>query len=334
MSGHRAYTTAVCAAVVGSAYFALQALIGFPLFGGHNPWAWQMPLLSLLGVAMIVLGGSAKLDEIPLDSGSRGKPAQGSIVALSGLATTSLALLLSALYLFAFGARAHFPLYANLNNLDAVIACTLLLAAATLCAKRWLADWSPVELVGKYLPPVATLAAYLMFVLKAPPHAAEWYSVPMAVFFFSWAWQSIAEAEKRAESRHEKHDEREAAVLLMIASALTVIPSFIQELPNNAEGTHHFFAMLGLSIAMVFGAMLSRRKIPLLGGSAGVVVGTIIKCAQWAHHHDGVGPLLGILVGLLLVAGSTLLESRMNQAFRKVVDRARAEARMFWVSWQ
>ncbi len=334
MTGKRGYTTAVCAAVVGSTYFALQALVGFPLFGSHNPWAWQMPLLSLLGVAMIMLGGSAKLDEIPLESGVRGKPAQGSIVALSGLATTGLALMMSVLYVFGFGVRAHFPLYANMGYLDAVIASTLLLAAATLCAKRWLADWSSVEFVGKYLPPVATLAAYLMFVLKAPPHAAEWYSVPMAVFFFSWAWQSIAEAEKRAESRHEKHDEREAAVLLMIASALTVIPSFIQELPNNAEGTHHFFAMLGLSIAMVFGAMLSRRKIPLLGGSAGVVVGTIIKCAQWAHHHDGVGPLLGILVGLILVAGSTLLESRMNQAFRKVVDRARAEARMFWVSWQ
>ena len=334
MTGMKKFTGAACVAMLASAYFALQALIGFPIIGGDNPWAWQMPLLSLLGLAMIVIGGACKLDEIPLRSGLDTKPARGSLVALCGVWASVLTLLASLLYVALFGMRAHFPLWENTAYFDGLIVSVLLLAAVSVAASRWLSEWEPVRMTDRYLAPLATLTGYLLFVLRDPPHAWEWYSVPAAVFVFGWAWQAIQEIENRSERTPADAESRAVALLLLIGSALTLVPSFLQELPISREGTEHFFALLAVAIALVFGALLSRRKIPLLAGSAGLIIGTIVKAVQWAHHRDGIVPLMGVLVGFALVGVSTLLESRMNQAFRKAVDRARAEARMFWVSWQ
>ena len=89
-----------------------------------------------------------------------------------------------------------------------------------------------------------------------------------------------------------------------------------------------------MGLAMVAVAMAVRRKIPLLACSSVVVLLTAIKAAQWASHKEVFFPLLGIALGFAVLAVGCLFESRMNRTLRAAVDRARAEARMFWVSWE
>lgn len=348
-------TAGVCIALAGSVHFGSQALIGFPLDSPLNPWSMQMPIVAALGVLMAIAGGALKIEEIELgavrashsqEPRTRSQEPGFSLVAICGACLTSTALLIAIADWIAFGSRAKFPYWPNTGYLDALTICVLFFAAASLCAGHWLKNSETIRSIGQWAGPLATLAGYFMFVFKEPPAAWEWYTLPAAGFLFAWAWQAASEnaIPDAFESLDENalaakvwlppaNAERNVALLLALASVLAVGPSFVQAIDHD-RGTGHFFALLAIALTVVFGAMMSRRKIPLMIGTAALITSTIIKAAQWAHHREGLLPLLGIALGFTLVAVSTLFESRMNQAFHKVVDRARAEARMFWVSWR
>jgi hypothetical protein len=69
-------------------------------------------------------------------------------------------------------------------------------------------------------------------------------------------------------------------------------------------------------------------------GSITFVLSTLIQAIDWARGHHVLLPVAGIAIGFAVLMLGSLFESRMNQVFRQALDRARAEARMFWVSWQ
>jgi hypothetical protein len=71
-----------------------------------------------------------------------------------------------------------------------------------------------------------------------------------------------------------------------------------------------------------------------MAGCTAVILGILVKAAQWAVHSEILLPLLGIIVGFAVLAVGCLFESRMNRALRTAVDHARAHARMFWVTWE
>jgi CBS-domain-containing membrane protein len=115
---------------------------------------------------------------------------------------------------------------------------------------------------------------------------------------------------------------------------LALLPSFLQAMPGMAHGTRHFFILLGLGMAMVFGAMVARRKVPLLAGASAMVLCTLIKAVELAWQESVLWPVLVFFFGCVVLGAGVLFEQRMNQAFRKAMDRAKAEAKMFWVSWE
>jgi len=96
----------------------------------------------------------------------------------------------------------------------------------------------------------------------------------------------------------------------------------------------HALILLATGFALVLGAMATRRKIPLLSGSAAIVLVTLMKTVQWASHREFFAPLLGIGIGFLILGAGSALEAHMNRLIRRAVDRAKAEAQMFWVSWE
>jgi len=91
--------------------------------------------------------------------------------------------------------------------------------------------------------------------------------------------------------------------------------------------------MLVEGFALVLGAMIARRKIPLLVGSSTMLLGTLIKATQWIIHRELTMPLVGILMGFFVLAVASLFESRMNRLVGQAVDKAKSEARHFWMSW-
>jgi hypothetical protein len=326
-SRRRWYSAGICVALAGGVHFGCQALGGVSL-GLTNAWPLEMPILAMLGVAMAIAGGLLKLEEIDFYYGRR-EPF--SLVTLCGTGLTAAATVFALIEWLVFGRSSNFFRFENPANLDALIVCLVLTAAAALCAKRWLKSLESICQISHYVAPLATLTGYLVLVSQHPPEQWEWFTLPTAAFLFMWARQIVSSREELA--THAPAAESEVSLLLFVASSFAVVPSFWQSL-DHLKGTGHYFALLFIALAVIFGAMMTRRKIPLMVGTAVLIIGTIIKAAQWAHHREGLLPLLGILIGFVLVAVSTLFESRMNRAFRNVVDRARAEARMFWVSWR
>jgi hypothetical protein len=121
---------------------------------------------------------------------------------------------------------------------------------------------------------------------------------------------------------------------LGLASAFTAAPSLVQALPHSDAAAWHYGWLVALSLGLVGGAMYARRKVPLLVGSAALILGTLVKAVEWAFYHEVLLPVLGIGVGFVILAAGCLFESRMNRVFRAAVDKARVEARMFWEAWK
>ncbi|MCY3021057.1 MAG: hypothetical protein NTW87_18740, partial [Planctomycetota bacterium] len=318
-TAERQYSLGACLAFIGAAFYGLRALNGWQAWGDpRGLWAWELPAMTALGLALTALGGACKLER---------NDRSHSLVAGCGAWLSALAPAVALVELTVYGSCARYlQFHGNTDRLDAVIVCFLLFAAMSLAAKRWL-DFA----AARYVAPAALMAAYAMYMWKLQPGAWEWYTVPAAAFLYVWAWET---ARSTAFQAVDARQEQETTALLMLASIMALGPSFIQALSDTREGTYHFLALLGLGLAILFGAMLSRRKVPLLAGAGAMVLSTLIKAVEWAHHKDVLWPLIGIIFGFLVLGVGMLFESRMNQAFRKAVDRAKAEARMFWVSWR
>lgn len=214
-------------------------------------------------------------------------------------------------------------------RLNAFICSLVLLSLTSLAAKRWL-DFK----AGRIVAPAASLLAYVLLVWKAQPAAYEWYTLPPALCLFGWIWTMCRGENNEFAEGGNTRESREINLLLGAASMLALGPSFIQSLPGCEHSALHFFVLLGVSLAIVMGAMLSRRKIPLLFGSSICVLTTLIQGIYWAQHQKVLLPVAGIMIGFGVLLLASLFESRMNHVFRQAMDRARAEARMFWVSWQ
>jgi hypothetical protein len=328
-SAGSAYSLAACVALIGAAFYGVRAMAGVPAWGAPHPWAWEMPCVAVLGLSMTVIGGALRLEPVgtrAFAAEQQSGAARHSLVAQCGAWVSAAALTLAFVHLLFNGSHARYLCISNTLYLDALIVCLVLCAGTALAAGRWLNFAA-----ARFLAPAGVLAGYALSVGKWHPEAWEWYSVPAAFFLFVWAWQAA-----RASEAEPGRDEPQGEVngLLALASALAVAPSFIQALPLTPAGTQHFFILLGLGLAMVLGAMLWRRRIPLLAGSGAVIMGLLVKAVQLAHNKAVLWPVVGIALGSAVVALGMLFEQRMNQAFRKAVDRARAEAKMFWVSWE
>jgi hypothetical protein len=318
------YTYGLCLTLIGAANYGLRALSGWPAWGEAVPWAWQMPCLSVLGLAMTMLGGAWRLELLPA---SNGRGERNSVVALCGGWLSVATLALAFVRLLYYGMSTPSLSVTHVVYLDALIVAILLSAGTALAAGRWLGFSA-----ARYVAPMGVIAAYALSVWKSHLQAWEWYSLPTALFLFIWAWQAAKEKESAPELQREQR--HEVPVILTLASLLALLPSFIQAMPHTPDATWHFLALVGLSLGVVVGAMFARRKVPLLAGSSALVLGTVVKAAQWAQHREALLPVLGFALGFGVLAVAALVEQRMNQAFRKAVDRARAEAHMFWVSWQ
>ena len=308
VSGNRNYSWLTTVAVIGAAFLGLRALLGDP-GQAYQPWRWETPALSAIGLVMVIVGGVLKIEE---------DPAGRSLVGISGAGLNMTALLMS-LGLFV----AHIGSSHHSDRFDHLIICILLFAGMNLAAQKWLKF-----LAARFIAPIATLAGYFMCVLKEHVHAWEWYTLPAALFIFIWARQQAREDSLKSGTNTTVN------VLAGSASGLALLPSFIQALPYQSMALNHYFALLIIGFAMIIGAMLARRKIPLLSGSSAIVILTTIKAFQWTAQREKLMPLLGIALGFLVLAIGSVFEAHMNRVIMKAVDRAKEEARLFWVSWQ
>jgi len=323
------YSLGACLALIGSAAFGLRALAGWHAWGDPWPWAWQMPWLAVLGLAMTALGGVLRLEcSAGVSPASGGRREQGrSLVALCGACLSVAALAFALIHVLYYGMRAPYLYSSNADYFDALVISIVLCSAACQAAGKWLA-LEP----ARYFVHAGVLAAYALCIWKQHPESWEWYSVPAALYLFLWAWQSAGEMQPTAAQKAARC--REVNILLALASALALLPSFVQAVPQTPKGAWHFLLLVGVSLIILFGAMFARRKVPLLAGAGALILSILIKAVQWAHQREVIWPVAGIAFGLVVLAVAMLFEQRMNQAFRKAVDKARAEARMFWVSWE
>ena len=319
-SGKREYTLAACLAGTGAVLYGLRALAGFPAWGAVEPWAWEWTCIAGLGVAWMVLGGAAAWE----------RERDGhSLVCRYGMALTGAALLAAFFQLTLHGAEARYLRVENQERLSAFIACLMLFSAACLAARRWLGTAT-----GSAAAVATALLGYLLFTWKVHPVAWEWYTLPAALFLFVWS-REVARTRLGGEAGLESaRGAQEVNTFLGVGCALALVPSFLQMLPFTTAALGHYFVLLAVGLALVGGAMLAHRKVPLLAGSMAVLLGTFVKTSQWAAHQEVFLPVLGIGVGFAVLALGCLFESRMNRALREAMDRARAEARMFWVSWE
>jgi hypothetical protein len=279
-----------------------------------TPWFGEMAVLSLIGLALLIVGGIFKLDP---DSEQR------SSVSVLGFALSAFAAVLGGMLWLTFGSDVSALPGRDVARLDVFIACVLLMAASVIGARYWM----KFEAAG-YLAPTLALFAYGLFVFKQPITQWEWITLPVAVFFFLWAREHTREGDG-------EHIRAQTNVLLGLASAAALIPSFIHALPYDTSALYHALLLFLLGMGLVLGAMITRRKIPLLSATGTILLLTTVKAIQWAAHRQEVLlPFIGIVIGFGVVALGTLFEARMNRAIRTAVDRAKAEARMFWMSWQ
>jgi hypothetical protein len=207
-----------------------------------------------------------------------------------------------------------------------MIVCVFVLSAVCVSARHYL-SFS----LGSVASVLAALAGYFLLIWRLRGEAWELYTVPAALFLFAWAWRLVRE---RREVWGVRANETALNRLVLGGSALAVLPSLFQALPNDPNALWHYFGLLSIGLALVLGAMWSRRKIPLLFGSGTMVLGTLVKAVQWAAEREVVWPVFGIAFGFVVLAMGSLFETRMNRAIREAVDRARAEARLFWVTWR
>ena len=219
---------------------------------------------------------------------------------------------------------------ANLYRLDAVAACVFLLSITCFAARHCLSF-----VVGSAASAWAALVGYFLLVWRWQFDVWELYTVPAALFMFVWAWRLGVE---KRETWGLRFTEARVNHLVLGGSALAVLPSFLQALPNNTatdpSALIHFYGLWAIGLALVLGAMWSKRKIPLLFGSLALVLGTMVKAVQWAAERQVMLPVLGILFGFVVLGLGCLFETRMNRAIRDALDKARAEAKLFWVSWR
>ncbi|MBI3830625.1 MAG: hypothetical protein HY291_13980 [Planctomycetes bacterium] len=314
----RAYAFAALAAGSAAAFYAVRGLAGDPAFGLLETGVWEWPSMAALGLGFIFAGGLSKWE-----TDARGRSLAGEFGFWLAFAALAGALLELARY----GSQAHYLHVANEARFEAFVVALLLASGVCVAARRWLAF-----AVGEYLAPVLALGGYALYIWTIHPQAWEWYSLPAAVLLFAWARSKADEAETALHATGSAKSE--VAILLSLASTAALLPPLIQALPFSDEALVHYYVLVLAGLAMVAGAMLTRRKIPLLGGSAAVLLGTLVKTAQWAAHRQVFMPVLGMGIGLAVVAVGCLFESRMNRTIRQTVDRVRAEARMFWMSWE
>ncbi|HEY3321475.1 MAG TPA: hypothetical protein VGP72_13470 [Planctomycetota bacterium] len=309
-------------AFVAAAFYGVRALAGVPAWGVAEPWVWEMPLMAALGLLMTSAGGVF----IKGSANSEIKPAASAVVAHTGACVNVLALIVTVGQCLFYGSIAGYLERTNTARLDGLIVCLLLFSANAFAAGRWLGFGA-----SRFVSPAALIAAYSIEVWKLSPTWWEWYTAPIALFLFAWAWQN---ARRKVDGEQLTAQRNEVSTALTAASVLGLAPSFIQGLPDTTVGLQHALLLLGLGLAVVFGAMLARRRIPLLAGSSAVIAGMLCKAVQWAHHKEITLPVLGILLGCGVLALGMLFESRVNKAFKQAVDRAKAEAKMFWMKWE
>jgi hypothetical protein len=302
----------VCVASAGALIFALRAAAEVPAWS-TSTWLWEWPLLAFFGMAAIPL--SSRLHWTEDEHGE-------SLAAWYGLGLCSLATGFACMQWMLLGPEIPALLRPNTCRVDIIIMCLLLLSGALLTARRYL----QIE-AARWLAPALTVCAYAVFMLKAPLVYSEWISVPTAVFLFAMA-RECARGAGAIERRSE------VTLLLGAASAVATLPSLCQAIAYTPEGALHALLLLLIGLSVIGGAMLTRRKIPLLCGCSAILAVLIIKGAQWAAHREMIMPLLGIMIGMGVLALGMFFEARMNRSIRLAVDRARAEAQMFWVSWE
>lgn len=313
---HKAYALGGLFALAGMIFHAWRWVAGDAAYGLADPSVWEWPVLAALGVTLVMAGGLARWEP----------DAQGrSLAGIFGAALSLTASLVAFAMLALHGLEAQYLPMHNLARFEAFIVTILLLSGLSMAARRWL-RWP----AGSTVAPVLALLGYGLYVWTMHPGAWEWYSLPAAVLLFAWARSLAHEASGPDNNRMRS----EVTVLLSLASATALLPSFIQALPATDSALGHFCALLISGLALVGGAMLTQRKVPLLAGSSSILLLTLIKTAQWAAQREVIMPVAGIAVGFAVLAVGCLFESRMNQALRATVDRVRAEARMFWVSWE
>ena len=307
------FTQVAGLAATAAVLFGVRQLIGYGL--DLTPWFGEMPLLGLLGVGLLGAGAYWRVDEDP-----RGR----SVLGLLGATLTLIALAFSAQQWLLSGADVRSMPGIDVLRRDAFTVCVLLVSATAMGARYWL-DFA----AGGVVAPVCAMAGYLLFVFRAPIHEWEWITLPVAAFLFLWA---------REQALQESENERPSAgtnVLLGLASAAALIPSFVQAVPYEPGALYHVLLLFLTGMALVLGAMATRRKIPLLSASGTILLLTIVKAIQWASlRQELLLPFIGIIVGFGVLGLGTLFEARMNRAIRNAVDLAKAEARMFWISWQ
>ncbi|MCK6471002.1 MAG: hypothetical protein L6R28_04580 [Planctomycetes bacterium] len=313
-----AFTYAACAAWTGFALFAERLAFGLGAWNPAPP-VWE-PL------AMLALGAGLLLAFSSKQAAKRIQEHQH--VALYGfwLATGMAVWSFLVWGMYApHGARAS---ASGLLRYEVLIACLALYGWVCTHARRAL-SFEP----GAWLGPALTMLAYMLYVWKMRPDAWEWFMLPPAVFCFGWAYHLAKESGLGARGE----DREPVNAVLGAASLLALAPSFLQAMPYEpglSSSTYHYFALVVLGFALVGGAMVARRKVPLLAGSGAILLGTLVKAVQWIADKSVALPVAGIVIGFFVLMVGCFFESRMNAALKLAVDRAKAEAKLFWISWQ
>jgi len=308
------FSAAACVALTCAAFYGLRAICGSPAWMAHAPNVWEMPFMTLVGMTVLWVGGRFKVE--PLEAPRENE----SLLSWHGLIVSITAAAFAMLNLTFYGSRVKGGMLGNTGHLDAFIIVIALLAPVFLLARRHLQLSA-----GRHWASACAGLAYVMQVWKAQPAAWEWYTLPLAVFLFVSAWEMV---------RSEKVEGSvEVNGLLGLGSALALLPSFIQGLPWNANDLWHVLTLAVIGFAMVFTALATRRKVPLLSASGTILICLLVHAIHLAMHRQMMLPVGGLIAGFSVLAVASLFESRMNANLRSAVDRARAEARMFWTSW-
>ena len=305
------WTVTALAAFGGASFYAIRALHGDPAWGLTEAWVWEGTWMAGLGLALTVIGVLTRWERD--DEGL-------SIVARCGCGWTAASILLMLVPLLMHGRAAGYLGVANTARLDA-FNIALILGAASSVVARYGLRWAP----GPWLAAAQLLCAYVLAIWSWHVTTWECYTLPPALLCFFRAWQGehAAGIRNAAGSR----------VWQILGCALLLLPSFLLALPYSDVSAAHFFALAALALLLVGGAMWARRKIPLLSASSALLLGTIVKTAQWAAHREAILPVAGIGLGFAVLAVGCLFESRMNRVFRTATDQVRAQARMFWTNW-
>lgn len=309
--GRKEWSIVAQVAFCGMVFYALRAVRGDPAWGMAEAWVWEGAGMAGLGLLLTMLGGTLQLERDEKDR---------SLVGLCGGALTMLSLALMFASLMAQGSFAAYLGGENTARLDAFNVALLIGAATAWAAWRWL----KFEL-GRWLAPAQLVAAYGLALWAWHVNIWECYTIPAGLLCLFWAWQ------RRASSGNATGDSR---IWQILGCTLLLLPSFGLAMPYTQEALWHFAGLVTFALLLVGGAMWARVKVPLLSASAALLLCTLVKTTQWAAHREALLPIVGIGVGFGVLAVGCLFESRMNRALRTAADQVRAQAKMFWVSWE